>query len=129
MAARKGKVTIPPGADVWPHELETARALASAGRDVEFLRRTEGHQVKSADVSIDGATWEMKAPKTSDVRRLERVVRRASQQSPNVVVDTARSPRMGDAAAERELRRIAPLNRRLRRLVLVTKARRVIDIL
>ena len=123
-----GRIVIPSHIDIWPHELETARALAASGRDIEFLRRISGDNVKSADIVMEGVTWEMKAPQTDAIKRLERIVRRASQQSSSVIIDTTRAKKLSDAAIERELRKIAPLNKRLRRLLLVTKSRKVIDI-
>lgn len=77
---------------------------------------------------MNGIAREMKAPQTDEIKRLERVVRRASQQSPNIVIDSIRAKRLQDARIERELKRIADLNKRLRRLILVTKSRVVIDI-
>ena len=50
MVVRIGDVVVPGGTNVWPHELATAKALAMAGHDVEFLPRIEGKEVKSADV-------------------------------------------------------------------------------
>ena len=63
MAARiTGKVIVPAHIEVWPHEFKTAQALAAAGFTVEFLRRSEGAGVKSADIIMNGVAWEMKAP-------------------------------------------------------------------
>ena len=126
--ARGGKVIIPAGTDVWPHELETAEALAAAGFEVEFVRRTEGKGAKSADVVIDGVLWEMKAPESSGEKSLDRVLRRASRQSPNVIVDAARMRRCTDRTAERDLRKLFPLISGLRRLLLVKKCREVLVI-
>ena len=129
MATRKeGRIVIPGGTDVWPHELATARALAAAGRTVEFLPRREGDRVRSADVLMGGVVWEMKAPESSRVASLQRVLRRAGAQSHSVIVDTARMRGVADAEAERELRRLLPLVASVRRLVLVNKRREVVDI-
>ncbi|MDR0350396.1 MAG: hypothetical protein LBH64_02455, partial [Coriobacteriales bacterium] len=35
------KIIIPSGANVWPHELKAAQALAAIGLTVEFIRRSE----------------------------------------------------------------------------------------
>lgn len=82
MASRiTGKVIVPAHIEVWPHEFKTAQALAAAGFTVEFPRRSEGAGVKSADIIMNGAAWEMKAPRTANLKKIQRVLRRASSQS------------------------------------------------
>lgn len=114
--------------NVWPHELETVNALRAAGRNVELLPRIEGNEIKSADITMDGVVWEMKAPLTHDIRYIQRILRRAAAQSPNVIVDSARLKAISDKRLEAELRRLGPLVKSVRRLILVTKEREVIDI-
>lgn len=123
-----GNITIPANCDVWPHEMRTAKALAAAGYDVAFVQCVSGDKVKTPDIQMDGVLWEMKCPETSQLKSLQRVLRRASQQSPNVLIDSARMKGVGDQAVERELRRLKPLVRAVRRLILVNKARDVIDL-
>lgn len=128
MGQHSGKVIIPSGADVWPHELACARTLATAGYTVEFLRRTSGDRVKSADIVMNGVAWEIKAPKTSNLKHLQLTLRRAAKQSPNVIIDSTRLHAIPDQSVEKELRRLKPLVRSVKRLLLVTKSRKVIDI-
>lgn len=49
---------------MWPHELKTAEALATAGYTIEFVRRSEERRAQSAGVLIFGEVWEMKAPRS-----------------------------------------------------------------
>lgn len=128
MGAKRARVIIPAGVDVWEHELETAQTLAKSGRTVEFLRRIDGNRVNTPDVIMDGVVWEMKAPESRDVRSLQRLLRRAAQQSPNVIVDIFRMKGVSDAAAEGELRRLKPLVKSIRRLIFIGKDRHVVDI-
>lgn len=44
MKSPKGKIIIAPDLNVWPHEYETAKALAMAGMTVEFIRRSEEYR-------------------------------------------------------------------------------------
>ena len=46
-------MTIVGNANVWPHEMDTARALALDGRDVKFIDRGERGD-GCANVSMDG---------------------------------------------------------------------------
>ena len=74
MVVRIGDVVVPSGTSAWPHELATAKALAMAGHDVEFLPRIDGKAVKSADVLMDGVVWEMKSPTSTSVKSLQKQV-------------------------------------------------------
>lgn len=97
---KQGQIVIPAGIDIWHHELVTAQALAESGRTVEFLRRIDGNRVSTPDIIVEGVVWEMKAPESKDVKSLQRVLRRAARQSPNVIVDTFRMKGVSDAEAE-----------------------------
>jgi hypothetical protein len=59
-----GNVTIPADCDVWPHEVKTAKALAVAGHDARFVRKSNQPYVRTADLVMDGEVWEMKSPKS-----------------------------------------------------------------
>lgn len=102
--------------------------MAVAGFTVEFLRRSEGAGVKSADIIMNGVAWEMKAPRTANLKKIQRVLRRASSQSRNVIIDCIRLDGLSDDAVERELRKLKPLVKSVKRIILVTKTRTVIDI-
>ena len=124
----QGSIVIPSGVSVWPHEIATAQALAAAGKHIEFLRPAEGQRVKSADMQMDGIVWEMESPETRDCKSLQRTLRRAGRQSPNVIVDALRMNQLDDATIEHELRRLKPLVKSIRRLLFITKDRRIVDI-
>lgn len=124
----RGRIIVDPDINVWPHEMDTARALASAGMTVEFVRRSEAPHATSADVLIDGVLWEMKAPVSDKLRRIQKTLREALHQSPYVVFDARRMKRLPDAAIEREVRKQAAELRSLRGLRYVSKRGEVIDI-
>ena len=106
MTKRAGNITIAGDANVWPHEMETARALARDGRNVEFIDRG-GRGDGCADVRMDGLIWEMKAPRSDKMAMVQKNIRRALHQSPNIVFDVRRMKRLPDAAVEREVRKWA----------------------
>ena len=104
MKKTRGKIIIAPDLNVWPHEYETARSLAMAGMTVEFIRRSEEYRTTSADVIIDGAAWEIKAPKAINPKAIERNLRKASHQAANIIFDSRRMKGASDGIIERELR-------------------------
>lgn len=128
MATRKGKIVIQSGANVWPHELKTAEALAAAGYTVEFIRKSEERHATSADCFIDGVIWEMKAPTASQIRRVQRALRDALKQSSNVILDSRRMKGIPDKAIERELRKWAGELKHLDKLLFVGRGGAVVDI-
>lgn len=125
---KNGIIIIEPGVDVWPHEKRTAEALAVSGMSVKFLRRKQGDHVRTPDVVIDGETWEMKSPQSSDMDKIRKNLRKALGQSRNIIFDSQRIKGAPDLGVERELRKQAVAMRQIRKLLFVNKKREVIDI-
>jgi hypothetical protein len=126
---KKGSIIIPEGISVWPHELTTATALASAGHRVEFLPiHGHGTQGKSPDILMDNKKWEIKSPKASSPSSIERNIKRAYQQSTNIVFDSQRMKHLPDKNIQRELCRLCRLNKQVSNLIFVNRKREVIDI-
>ena len=123
-----GKIIIPASVNVWPHELETAKALVNFGHIVEFKMKTEGYKVHSADAYVDGVLWEFKAPKSSKLDTVERNLRRAKEQSDRVVFDSIRMKKIPDFAIKREILSKAPLISGIREVIFVNRKRECIDI-
>ena len=128
MVQRKGKIVIPPGCNIWPHELETAKALANFGHTIEFKKKIEGYKVHSADAFVDGILWEFKAPDGGKIDIVERNLRRAKIQSGHVVFDSKRVKKIPDAAIKREILAKAPLIKDICAVIFVDRKRRCIDI-
>ena len=129
MNSKRGQIIIQSGANVWPHEMKTAEALAAAGRTVEFIRRSEEQRTTSAEAIIDGIVWEMKAPKASNLKAIEKNLRKALDQSNCVILDSRRMKGIPDHAIERELQACAAGRiKSLKRLVFVNRKAQVIDI-
>ena len=123
-----GKIIIPAGVNVWPHELETAKALVNFGHTVEFKKKVEGYKVHSADAYVDGVLWEFKAPNGSKLDTVERNLRRAKEQSDHVVFDSIRMKKIPDFAIKREISSKAPFIFGIREVIFVNRRRECIDI-
>lgn len=129
MPTARGKIIIAAGLNVWDHELRTAEALANAGYTVEFVPVSGIAYEKTADTLIDGVPWEFKAPRTSNMKAVERNLRRGVEQSPRIVFDSRRMKGVPDSAIERELRTCASSRvKKLQRLLFVNRKANVIDI-
>lgn len=123
-----GKIIIPAGINIWPHELETAKALADFGCTVEFKKRIEGYKVHSADAYVNGVLYEFKAPNGSKLDTVERNLRRAKEQSNHIVFDSIRMKKIPDFAIRREILSKAPHISGIREIVFVNRKRECLDI-
>lgn len=114
-----GNITFGAESNIWPHEMETVKALALAGYDIVFVDRPGKQGERVADILMDGDTWEMKSPRSDSLKAIEGNVKRARNQSPCVVLDSRRMRKVPGAAIERELRRCAKTIKGIRRLLFV----------
>jgi hypothetical protein len=128
MQKSEGRIIIPSGANIWPHELKTAQALAAVGYTVEFIRKSERERERSADAYIDLLKWELKAPNGSSISLVEKNLRRAVKQTGNIVFDSHRIKRIPDSALKRELVKWTKEIKGIDRLKFITRHRVVIDI-
>lgn len=129
MDKQTGKIIIPAGVNVWPHEMETARVLAKHGFTVEFVRRNEGQRQTSADLLMNGLMWEIKSPTSHQLRTVEKNLRKALHQSPNIVFDSRRMKNIPDRAIEREVRKWSGELKSIKHVVYISRHARIIDIL
>ncbi len=122
-----GKIIIPRIANVWHHELLTAKALAEAGYNVEFLATKSTRYEKSPDVLIDGRQWEIKSPRADKLSAVERNLKRATRQSGNIVVDSQRMHKIHDSSILKVLMKKYKQQKTIKRLLFVNRKREVID--
>ena len=128
MDGKNGKIIIDPEINIWPHELKTAEALATAGYTVQFVRRSMEFRARSADLLIEGELWEMKAPTSDKASAVDKNVRKALHQAKCVVFDSRRMKRISDNQIERELRKSVSMLHSLRHPIFVNRRAEVIDI-
>ena len=121
---KPGKIIIPKNTLIQPHELESAAVLSWKGDNVEFL--PVGSK-KSADIKFQGKEWEIKAPKGKSNRTIENNMRRALQQSDNIIIDLARC-KILELKAIREIRRQCYLLKQLKTCLVITKNRKILII-
>lgn len=122
---KKAGVFIAPGRKPWPHERRVADLLALAGHYVEFLPESHVH---TADIKIDGVEYEIKSPKSAAANSLEHSLKKALKQSPNLVIDSSRLKGVRDDKIRRFLVSQVRSRKRIKRMLFVTKAGRIIDI-
>ena len=124
----KGSIIIPANASPWKHELKTAHVLARHGYIVEFMATSTGHEAKTADVLIDGESYEIKSPTASKLSAVERNLKRAYHQSAHIIFDSRRMKRLPDKSIQKELIKQFALTKNIRRILFVNRKHEVIDI-
>lgn len=120
----QGRIIIPKGAMVQPHELVVASILSWTGFEVEFLPVASIH---TADIKFRGREWEIKSPKGKSSRTIENNMRLALKQFDNIVIDLSRI-KMNEEKALKEVRRQAGLMRRVKKVIIITKSQKIIEI-
>lgn len=108
------------------HEMSTVNFLLNYGYDIELIRPSLTPHSKNADLIMEGLVWEMKCPVVDNITRLSVVMRKATRQSPNVIVDLRRL--RSDARATLALRKIAKTSRSLKRLIIISKSGEILTI-
>lgn len=126
--SRLGKSYVPAHVNVLPHEMDTARALADAGYNVEFVRRSEGNRVTSADLVLDGVTWEVKSPTSDNIRVVQKHIRAALHQSRDIIFDSRRMTKLSDETIMHEVRKWVNSLPYVRRLMYISRNGEVVKI-
>lgn len=109
------------------HELSAALILAYHFKtDVIFLRPDKK---KTPDIEVDGKKWEIKSPKGNAKKTIENNLRTARKQSENIVLDLTRSKMHNAQAVARAQFYIRTEAHTIKRLKIITKHRKIIDIL
>lgn len=123
-----GHITTDSGAGVWPHEMQTAKALANAGYDVHFIRKSEIERATSADVAINNEQWEMKSPTSDKLHALRKNIEKALHQSDCVIIDFRRFKKIPNKVLMREAESLCSKYRSLKHLIVVNKYGEVIEL-
>ena len=122
---KKGKIIIPAGRKPWAHEFHVAEVLAMNGHKVEFL--LEG-DVKTPDILLDGVEYEIKSPESMKAISIERTIKKALKQSPNLIIDISRIKKVNEKKICNFLIKQVRIRKSIKKMLLVTKQEKVIDV-
>ncbi len=115
------KITPPPE----PHEISAAWLLARYFQsNVYFEPRT---LIKSADLMVNEARWELKSPIGNGKHTIQNNIREATHQSANIVIDLRRS-KIHQAKALSQIKHTVKNNRStVQQVLVILKNEKVID--
>ncbi len=125
MNKTEGKIIIPSGIVLWPHEMRVARILSNAGHKVEFIPKSH---TRTADILLNGVEFEIKSPEHFNPNTLEHMIRDALKQSANIIIDISRVKKIPSNQIQRFLIRQIYRNSRIKRMLMITKRGEIIDI-
>jgi hypothetical protein len=123
-----GKIIEPSRCNIRDHERRTAKAIANTGLIVEFIPESSNDFTKSPDVLIRNVRWEMKSPKTDKMTQIEKNLKKANRQSPNIIIDSQRIKSIPDKKIQDFLVDKLKQQKSIKRLLFVNRRREVIDI-
>ena len=109
-------------------EIEVAWLLARHFKcEVEFLIPVDDYLRKTPDIKMLGIFWEIKCPIGSSKTTVGNQFKRATKQARNIIFD-ARRLRISDTEIERKVRTELLCRKSIRRLLLINKSEKVIEI-
>ncbi len=123
---RKGRI-IPNGVVLEKHEYKTVLFFTELGQDIELIPKSNKEGVHSPDIRMDGALWEMKAPKGEGKYLIANTVQRAVKQSHNIIIDLRRTKRHQTKCLS-EIKKEFERSRSLRWLKIITKTQKIVEL-
>ena len=125
MTMKKGILTQN-GVHLTDQEYSTVKQLLDKGFDVELIPPSQIKGLHLPDITINGVTWEIKAPEGKSKNTIKHTLQMAEKQSSNVIIDLCRCGLSEDEALK-ELKRKFGLSKRLRRMIVITKSKDFLD--
>lgn len=114
------------GIRIEPHEHDTIEFFLEMGEEVEQIVPSNTPHVRRPDFWMWQLQWEVKSPTTSRTRAVEDLFYSALGQSQNVIFDLRRL-RVDDKKTIELLSRLFTTARRVRRLLIITKKWKLIE--
>jgi hypothetical protein len=111
------------------HEIEVAWIISEYFNcEVIFLKPVDAYKTKTADIKMNGIEWEIKSPIGKSTKTIGKKLKQASSQSKYIIFDSRRSP-IADDIIENKIKYELTEHRSLKRVIMVKKDKKVIDIL
>ena len=101
-------------------EFETAKYFAALGKKIVFIRPSGIPKRHTPDIKMDGIEWEIKCPKGEGKRTIENNMRKAINQSHNIIFDL-RNTKLTEDKSIPKLEQEFKHNSRLRKLYIIRK--------
>ncbi|MBO4813251.1 hypothetical protein J5491_03850 [Candidatus Saccharibacteria bacterium] len=122
---KKGKI-IPNGVILEKHEYKTILFFTEKGVNVELIPKSNKKGIRTADIIMEGIEWELKSPKGKGRWLIEKTLKRAVRQSPNIIIDLNRIGIHQNKCLQ-ELEKQFYKSKGIKWLKVITKTKKTID--
>lgn len=123
---KTGKIK-PNGVILQPHELKTVVFLTELGHNIELIPKSNIYGIHTPDIKMSSISWEIKCPKGEGKYLIQNTLHKAAHQSENIILDLRRI-KIHQTKCLREIEKQFTLSRRLKRIKIITKSRKIIDL-
>ena len=82
---------------------------------------------KTPDLKINGIEWELKSPQGNGIKTIENILKKATKQSKNIILDFSRIKMNGNQALSRTKYYLHSNKHGIKKLIIITKNHKVID--
>ena len=115
------------GVHLEEHEYATVKLLLNQGYNIELIPTSQVKGMRTPDISVNGVLWEIKSPTGNSKNTIKHTLQNASHQANNVIVDLRRC-KLPEDQAIKDLEQRYRLSKRIRRMKIVTKDEKIIDL-
>ncbi|MCR5789562.1 MAG: hypothetical protein K6G83_06710 [Lachnospiraceae bacterium] len=123
---KNGKL-IQNGVHLEEHEYTKVKLFLETGYDVSLIPPIQAKGMSTPDMEMRGVIWEMKAPQGKSRNTIKHTFQNACHQSPNVIIDLQRC-KLTDDEALKDIRYHYKTSKRIKRLIVIMKDKKIIDI-
>ena len=123
------RILIPSKMNPKPSEEEMRVAWILLGHFKEDVAFVERCNIKTPDFKISGRFWELKSPIGNGARTIDNILRDATKQSKNIILNLSRCKLPQQQAISKAKNYLKINHRGIDRVLLVTKSGKIIDIL
>lgn len=109
------------------HEYAAYLVLANHGKTIRLICPSAKYKTSSADFEMDKLIWELKSPQGKGKYVMRDTLRQAAKQSRNIVIDLRRT-KLNQEKAINQLHKHFLLEKRLSRIIIITKEQKILDI-
>lgn len=115
------------GVKLYPHEDSTALHLTQFGFDVEYIMPRHIYKSTNPDFLVNGTIWETKSPEGNGKNTIKHQFDGTSKQADKIILDLRRIKLPAEKAERQAMARFEKAIN-IKRLLLITKSGRVLDI-
>ncbi len=115
------------GVHLQPHEYQTVKLLLEIGYDIELIQESTIKGMRMPDIVMASIPWEIKSPQGTSKNTIRHTIKKAVQQSENIIIDLSRY-KLDEKSALKEIQHHFKLSKRIKYIKVITKSKEIIDL-